>query len=337
MPNLARTIVFNVAWMNKYQGDLETIDRSRFAWLRENEGAGEQHNFSNLGGQLYGYTPHRYQNRINIERIGAGLGDESVSDITVVFKARDPETGHSCIVGLYRNATVFRERQTIPTQARRRYSSREFYEYRATCKAGDGLLLPPEQRRILIHKGETGEGFPRQTAIFYPQPRTTVGNRLSEILGELERLSSRRGSTGRSKPKSLGRQPDPALRIAVERAAVKAVREKYLANGFQVNSVESDNIGYDLEASRPDGLTVCIEVKGLSGRSINAELTPNEYKTLKKRRVPGKGPYRLCIVTDALRSPRIHDFRYVGQRIWLDVENGNQLTIEERVAARVSV
>ena len=130
------------------------------------------------------------------------------------------------------------------------------------------------------------------------------------------------------------RQPNLALRQAVERAAQEAVEAMYRARGYEVEDVSHLNRGWDVEASNEDeGLR--IEVKGRSGTVISAELTPNEF-----RRMQARDPsFRICIVTEALEPDRrlIHEFLLDAQRdAWVSPE-GRELEVKVIEAARVGV
>jgi hypothetical protein len=79
--------------------------------------------------------------------------------------------------------------------------------------------------------------------------------------------------------KRLGKayQPDPYIRSRVERRAVDLVTQQFEALGYEVDSVARDNVGWDLNAlHRYTGARLQLEVKGLSGKEISVELTPNE-------------------------------------------------------------
>ena len=50
--------------------------------------------------------------------------------------------------------------------------------------------------------------------------------------------------------------------------------------GYEVVSVEDDNMGWDLNVFPPDGETLQVEVKGISKHKVNVGLTPNEYEQI---------------------------------------------------------
>lgn len=129
--------------------------------------------------------------------------------------------------------------------------------------------------------------------------------------------------------KPIFRQPDIFKRQQVEIAAINKVIEHFENLNYLVISTEKDNVGWDLEAKNLKH-TILIEVKGLSGKVLCVELTPNEYEKSKSNHES----YKICIVTNSLSLPNLHIFSFDKLTgIWID-ENGNKLIIEEKIAAR---
>lgn len=128
------------------------------------------------------------------------------------------------------------------------------------------------------------------------------------------------------------RQSNIEMRQEVERVAQQAVENRYGGQGYDVRDVSADNFGWDLEVTR-NGRRLKVEVKGLSGATPIAELTPNEYHSIKRH----DKSYRLCIVTNVLdkSARRIQEFSFKSvSQGWKD-QAGNQLSIAVREAARV--
>lgn len=97
----------------------------------------------------------------------------------------------------------------------------------------------------------------------------------------------------------------------MEKAAVKLVRKHYSLLGYIVESVETDNVGWDLEAILADEVCLKIEVKGLSGPEPRVGLTPNEYVKF----VENEDDYRLAIVTCAVSdAPELQICRFNAER-----------------------
>ena len=135
------------------------------------------------------------------------------------------------------------------------------------------------------------------------------------------------------KPKGSPRQSDPLKRIEVEKSAIKFVTKHYEKLGYEINSVEKDNVGWDLTATS-DRTELKLEVKGLSGNTITTELTPNEFKNLKA----DKKFYRLCLVTEALsKKPKLKVFAYSRDTKAWTSEDGTILSFEEVISARIYV
>lgn len=141
----------NVGWMRNYNGiDGDSIERGG-EYNRHSVGH-EVCNFSNTDGTLYGYV--RPTGQIKLERLGGSKKDVSISGVTVVWTA-GPETGGTVVVGWYKEATVYRDAQTLqkPTaiQTRNGISS-----YRISAPADKAVLLPVEQRELIIPRATKG-------------------------------------------------------------------------------------------------------------------------------------------------------------------------------------
>ena len=113
-------------------------------------------------------------------------------------------------------------------------------------------------------------------------------------------------------------------------SAVETVIEHFENLDYIVISKEKDNVGWDLEATNNKG-TLLLEVKGLSGKTVSIELSPNEYQKSNEN----KKQYKLCIVTNALLIPKLEIFSYnLDLKCWSNLK-GEKLITEERVSARM--
>jgi|AntRauTorckE6833_2_1112554.scaffolds.fasta_scaffold53168_1 hypothetical protein len=101
---------------------------------------------------------------------------------------------------------------------------------------------------------------------------------------------------------------NPEENEKVEKAAIKLVTESYENNGWAVESVESENLGFDLICSN-DNYVENVEVKGISGNKEAFILTRNEYKQIKKN-----DKFVLCVVTNTLNK-NIEIKKYRGSSI----------------------
>lgn len=144
-------IFCNVGWMNHYNGiDGDSIERG--GKYNKHSIGHEVCNFSNNAGTLYGYV--QPTGRIKIEKLGAGKGDEFVSGVTVVWTA-GPESGGTVVVGWYKDATVYRDPQTIPTPTKFQKKN-GVSTYRIKAPADKAVLLPVEKRELIIPRAVKG-------------------------------------------------------------------------------------------------------------------------------------------------------------------------------------
>ena len=97
-----------------------------------------------------------------------------------------------------------------------------------------------------------------------------------------------------------GHEPDPQRKTKVEQSAIDLTTRHFEKLNYVIESVEGDNVGWDLDAVHSQtGTLLRLEVKGLSGAGVNVEMTPNEYKMMKKH----KQTYRVCVGTNCLKNP----------------------------------
>jgi len=166
-------------------------------------------------------------------------------------------------------------------------------------------------------------------------PMSIREDQFNEIIALL--VAPRAGAAS-SRGKQRGghpRQLDVEKRLRIERRAVDLAVKYYEGRGYEVKSVEKENVGWDLEA-QASGHTILIEVKGLSGSSISIGLTPNEYRVMKR---PSKrAQYRIFIAANALgKTPGCYEFFYsANPPRWVNID-GKSLKIKEIMSANLSL
>lgn len=320
----------NIGWMNEYRGITDTdkiINGGKY--VEANNVGGEIFNFKEYNGEYYGYVQPKSdkQNvsggRINIDQLGASPSDESIDGINVIFTAKGPKG--TVIIGFYKNATVYREKQIHPYSDLLDTQGKP-YGYRFKAKKGDVRLLPVDDRTIPVPRatGKNGSiGGMGQSPVWYAKNLNDEGF-----------FTSVDGLLNGKKParKTL---TDSLMNKFVEKQAVKTAIDYFSEKGYEIKSVESENVGWDLEATLNE-TTLLIEVKGLSSKAIYAGITPNEYKAMKNPKINQN--YRLCIVTECHNtSPLLSVFALnIPSQSWIDQHN-NILIIEEKTAAMVSL
>ena len=297
--------------MERYDGP-DTIT-SGGAYVEARGVGGEVFNFKPSRGICYGYSMSRHSAGLNLrflDNTRQWRNGEELSDVDVVFIARRPGFGQ-VVVGWYRNATVF-HRQYRVRRGRIPGMDETMRHYLCTADVTNVRLLEEDERTFGVPYAPAGhEGFPGQSNVWYPghhvdQPgvgafvrrlRTYITSTTGQPLLRDEDEASAKGQK-----RDHGRKPNSAHNAAVEAAAIKVVWLYYEAAGYRVTSVEADNVGWDLLASK-GSRTLRVEVKGVSASTIYFELTPNEYFKLKEL----ANQYRVCVVCDALTAPRLYE------------------------------
>jgi len=274
---------------------------------------------------MYGYV--QVKGSINIERLGASKADESVDDVLALCVSKSP-SGGVFIIGWYNNATVYKHCQPVPKGANRKYGEEQLcYHIRAAEE--DCKLLPLDNRVFKIPTKQKG-GMGRANVWYADQAINTSFRR--DVLnfvntGKIPKNKQPQTKNGRPW------QPDPYKRQKVEKIAVEMTIKYYEDLGYVVDSVEKDNVGWDLEAILPDKL-LKIEVKGLSQEELVIELTPNEYDKMKKY----KDSYRIAVVTNALsKNPLLKILSFSPESVEWEDDQGTPVRINEIVSARITL
>lgn len=165
-------IFCNIGWMRDYAGLAGRPDKivGGGKWVVENQTGGECCNFLEAGGKVYGHveTVHGDRDR----KISLGVLDPNAGDSVrahVVWTATHPEEGGRRIVGWYRNATVYRERQQFGRAPSRQHNADRLGSYRIEASAADACLLAPGDRTTKLGRGKGWMGhvpwwFPRNDA-----------------------------------------------------------------------------------------------------------------------------------------------------------------------------
>ena len=84
-----------------------------------------------------------------------------------------------------------------------------------------------------------------------------------------------------------------------EKQAIDDIKAFYEKKGYKVESVESKNCGWDLEATIGN-IKLLLEVKGLNGKFYSINLSENEYNKLQEN----QENYRICIVSNCNSSAK---------------------------------
>jgi hypothetical protein len=328
-----KIVFFNTGWMDFYKGISNDKITGGGKHVDSQGWGGEMFNFKKFQGRFYGFVQPKIDKKygnpstIKLEKFGGSETDEKLTDVTVIWTAKDPINGGTYIIGWYFNATVYRYIQKSPKNSNRQYETIPLGFY-ATTKIKNARLLSVDERIIHIRRQE--KNWMGQSNVWYADNNPDFIKLVQDYVfnGKIP-LKRKKPKKPTGKPK----QPDPLKRLMVEKNAIKKVTKHYTKLGYEVQSVEKDNVGWDLTASN-ERTELKLEVKGLSGNAIATELTPNEFKNLNA----DKKFYRLCVVTEALtKKPKLKIFAYSNDTGEWTSENGTILIFEEIKSARIYV
>jgi len=298
--------------MERYQG-LRSGDQisGGGAYVKQNGMGHEVCNFCSENGASYGYVQAPGK-QINLKRIGANGDDDFIEGATIVWTATRP-SGGTVIVGWYKNATVYRNLQQFK-KAPVAQSENGVEGYWIKAPFDKATLLSVDARTFEIPRQV--KGGMGQSLIWYADSPESV-----PLVEKVRALIENRYEP---KPNGLkhSKTQDQEKKVAVEKAAIRSCCAHYENLGYEVVSVEKDNVGWDLVATVGRS-SLRIEVKGLSGAMFSIELTPNEYNAFTDQAID----YRLAVVVNALETPSLSICRYSNEQgAWIiEDEEGRAL------------
>lgn len=278
-----KLLLCNVAWMKRYEGianDDRPINGGKF--INDHGYGSEVLNFQRNRRYVYGFV-QATNGTININRLEPDAEDY-VDDVLVVWRATSSEG--AVVIGWYKKARVFRHEQEANLKRVFEYEEQEHYPgWYIRAKFQDAFLIPARDRAFKVPV--THEGFGSRSFVSYLQnTNKEVQKFKKELLDYIERAEKGDFSLprkGRRKPIAQDRK------LLIEKTAIDKVTEYYCKRGYDVESREKDNVGYDLLATKSKE-EIYIEVKGTSiadPYSASIGLTPNEYKTCKRSKSVG--------------------------------------------------
>lgn len=327
MPN--PIIIFRIGWMDTYQG-IDEIHGGG-SYVAEHGEGGEMWNFREEGGRYYGYVMTKNFAGIDLSRIMPDeewLEGDELNNVDIAFISRSPEENiGQVVVGWYKNATIF-HKEYRKRRGSKKQGDWNNIDYLCEVSSKNGTLLALPERAFQIPRGK---GFPGQSNVWYENDAntevTTFKRKLRKLINNGKVTKDKINKKGKR-----GGKPNKKEILAIERSAVEKAWAFYEKQGYELSSVETDNVGWDLEAVK-EKENLLIEVKGHKGNVIQFELTPNEYAQLKEQ----KNNYRVCVVRNALTTPDLTEFlpKKKNGYWYLSENNGNEkVRLDEKVAAK---
>lgn len=152
----------HVGWMTSYHGSTDEDYPLKGGKYNDSYIGHEACNFVDINGYLYGYVQVTKGKKINIGRLGAGHGEQSIENITVVWLATAPDGG-IVVTGWYKDATIYRQYKKTPTPSELHLKDDILY-YNIKTETKNAFLLQPGERTLAPGKGK---GWPGQSPLWY--------------------------------------------------------------------------------------------------------------------------------------------------------------------------
>lgn len=158
--DMERVIVFNIAWMKNYQG-ITSDDKPVHggAYIDEHEYGSEIYNFLPYREKMYGFVEAGWKPKpccINIARLGASKQAKLVSNVLVVWVARHCNKRETVVVGWYKSATVYRQRQKAPRGSSRKLPDGGDAEYFVEADKHNCARIPADKRDLIVPRRKKG-------------------------------------------------------------------------------------------------------------------------------------------------------------------------------------
>lgn len=298
---MKKILMCRIAWMKYYQGRANIdIPRSGSKYILENKTGGEIYNFKNINGKVFANFP--YISYPGIHNLGAKKDDEFIDDVLLVFCAKHPVEGGIRVVGWYKKARIYSS-----------WRIQNSHYYHGVAKYKDIHLIPEDDRIFRLP-----DTFGRSSLYYistHPE-KTSLQLKLEKYIANNGIVLNTKKNERKENKVGIRRQSDLDKKILVEQKAINVAKQFYgeRYEKHNVLSVEKENKGWDLEVRTKKG-NLRVEVKGLSGKDVVIELTPNEYKIFKQRNLN----YQLFVVTEALsKHLQYRVYKYQGKgNLWV--------------------
>ena len=180
---LTKHLFCRIGWMENYQGQDDGEELIGGGAFVDETGTGSEiHNFSakeiwgeDLGdfvnndernqyiSMYFGFV--MYHGQINICKLGAGPKDKYIDGITVFWVAPNPYDGKDRLIGWYKNARVYRYHSDVEIE----YPTKDECCCNIFARSKDGVLLPVEERRMIIHRASRYSSGIGQSNVWYAQ------------------------------------------------------------------------------------------------------------------------------------------------------------------------
>lgn len=155
------TFFCNITWMKNYNGRIDSDPPLGGGDFPEKHGyCNEECNFVKCAdGFVYGHFEVSKNNiirQVNIERLGAEKNSPFVDGIDVVWTAPRKGLDPRVVVGWYKNARIYRNRQEFNGFASPLHREAKLIQYNVRAKHEDAVLIQSDKRDLELRRGQRG-------------------------------------------------------------------------------------------------------------------------------------------------------------------------------------
>lgn len=295
----SRVLFVRVGWMTNYAGPQPGDERPKGGggYTKKNLG-NELFNFGDFDGHLYGFARAK-NGKVNLKRIDptAEASAENLDEVLVIFVAQQ------CIIGWYRNATVYATtKPKFPASVTKEMSRRlkqsgmkshSLWGYQFEAAVGSAILLPTYERKQKV-AGNVKGGFGRSNIRYISQTgsKTKSSAWMNEaiqyvlsydranVLNDPDAQVNSEEAAAIAQEKAGGFQSDPKIRKAIEQHAMRTAQKalEKLGYGKFVNTSSSKPYDYTCQKL---GKSFFAEVKGTQTKGKSVILTKNEVANVR--------------------------------------------------------
>jgi len=189
-----KIIFFNIGWMSRYQGFKKQADKivGGGAYVREHGTGHEVCNFLPTdSGKVFGHVETikgQLDRKIQkIDNLG-GKKQDFVDDVTIIWTATHPVDGRGHIVGWYKHARIYRERQKFEKLPSIQHKIDSVKSYVAETAAENAYCIPIHRRTLKLTKGVHPGQVPWRT--FTSPPSAEQSKSFNRIVAFMSALIS---------------------------------------------------------------------------------------------------------------------------------------------------
>ena len=152
-----KMIFLNIGWMGNYEGYKHQTDKivGGGDYVRTHGTGHEVCNFLNVSGKVFGHVETirgEVDRKIQlIDKLG-GKNQDSIEDITVIWTATHPINGRGYVVGWYKHARVYRQRQHSDKYISKQHKLDGVKTYMVEADARHSVCIPVKHRALRLPK-----------------------------------------------------------------------------------------------------------------------------------------------------------------------------------------